>query len=670
MKERFFLLAALLIPGLELTAESRIVVKDEAIRPVERRIFGTNQIAGVNRKNQKTGGRNRTYDLGMGIWDPAGNAPNPEMVRLAREAGVTVHRWPGGCRTHNFDWKKLIGKAESRPNNRFGLPEFLRFCRETKAIPIITLPDYSGTAQDAADLVEYLNSPDDGNHPWAARRAGDGHPEPYGVVYFEYGNETYHGNHEGSLSQGAKGIIYAPEYARRYAEYRRAMRKVDPRIRLGAVCHEEWIPEILKRNGKNVDFFVPHIYIGTYSANDGAIAPETLFSIALGGVRICTRKLASVQKEAETLGIQKNFPLAVTEYNCFMHNNKPRPYRFSLGGALISAEILRILLHDPNVFMANYWLFANEFWGTIRNFQAPHLRRPAHYMFTLFRRHLQEELLRTEVQCPRFDSPGGYGVPRASGAVSAEGEAKESARNLLPPQPWKFIGGAKEKEIFSQKELADGTLEITFHKDIFLNYFHAQKRMPANSLSGYRVSAEIRTEGMEDSSGAAIQIGDGRGFDATRSCAVSPGVLSRQWRTISTVYTPLADTKSLLISMRRLAGNSRGKILVRNVRVTETIPDNIGASPLVEVTASRSKDGKKYSFVIINKSMKEPEPLFLALPGIRRVTAETLSGPSVDAVNEDDPECVTLRPQKCRIAEEGLRTLLPPHSLTGITVER
>lgn len=80
MKERFFLLAALLIPGLELTAESRIVVKDEAIRPVERRIFGTNQIAGVNRKNQKTGGRNRTYDLGMGIWDPAGNAPDPEMV--------------------------------------------------------------------------------------------------------------------------------------------------------------------------------------------------------------------------------------------------------------------------------------------------------------------------------------------------------------------------------------------------------------------------------------------------------------------------------------------------------------------------------------------------------------------------------------------------------------
>ena len=66
MKERYFLLAALLIPGLELTAESRIVVKDEAIRPVERRIFGTNQIAGVNRKNQKTGGRNRRFFMNFG----------------------------------------------------------------------------------------------------------------------------------------------------------------------------------------------------------------------------------------------------------------------------------------------------------------------------------------------------------------------------------------------------------------------------------------------------------------------------------------------------------------------------------------------------------------------------------------------------------------------------
>lgn len=669
MNNRLFLTAAILISCSIASAESRISVQRETARPVDRRIFGTNQIAGVNRLNRDLGGKNRTYDLGMGIWDPETNAPRPEMAEFSKEAGITVHRWPGGCRTHNFDWKKLIGKPESRPNNRFGLPEFLRFCEETNAIPIITLPDYSGTAQDAADLVEYLNAADDGTHPWAARRSADGRPEPYGVVYFEYGNETYHGNHEGSLSRGAKGIIYAPEYARRYGRYRTAMRNVDPKIRLGAVYHPEWIADILKHNRENVDFFVPHIYVGTYTANDGKLAPETLFSIALAGVRNSARNLASIQEKAKELGLGKQIPLAVTEFNCFMLNNKPRPYRFSLGGALISAELLRIMLYDPNVFMANYWLFANEFWGAVRNFHPPYLKRPAHYMFTMFRKYVQDELLNPVIQCPTFDSPGGYGVPKASGTPSEQNGKEENSANLLPPQRWRFIGKAKEKEIFDQKEHKDGTLEITFKKDTFLNFFHAQKKMPANSLSGYRITAEIRTEGMEDSSGAAIQIGDGRGFDATRSCASSPGIKSKQWKTVSAVYTPLSDTNSLLITVRRMAGGATGKLWVRNVRVSETIPENIGASPLIEATASRSRDGGTYSFLIVNKSMKEPETVFLELPGAVNAAAEVLGGPSVDAVNEENPENVTVRPLETKITDGGIRAVLPPHSLTGITIE-
>ena len=51
--------------------------------------------------------------------------------------------------------------------------------------------------QDAADLVEYLNAPQ-GSHPnggtaWADVRAKNGHPEPYGIRYFEIGNEMYCG---------------------------------------------------------------------------------------------------------------------------------------------------------------------------------------------------------------------------------------------------------------------------------------------------------------------------------------------------------------------------------------------------------------------------------------------------------------------------------------------
>ena len=53
-----------------------------------------------------------------------------------------------------------------------------------------------GSAADAADLIEYLNAPADGDvtNPnggvdWAEVRAANGHPEPYGVTRFEIGNE-------------------------------------------------------------------------------------------------------------------------------------------------------------------------------------------------------------------------------------------------------------------------------------------------------------------------------------------------------------------------------------------------------------------------------------------------------------------------------------------------
>ena len=53
-----------------------------------------------------------------------------------------------------------------------------------------------GSAADAADLIEYLNAPADGDvtNPnggvdWAEVRAANGHPKPYGVTRFEIGNE-------------------------------------------------------------------------------------------------------------------------------------------------------------------------------------------------------------------------------------------------------------------------------------------------------------------------------------------------------------------------------------------------------------------------------------------------------------------------------------------------
>ena len=62
-----------------------------------------------------------------------------------------------------------------------------------------------GSAQDAADLVEYLNAPA-GSNPndgvaWADIRKANGHEEPYNVRYFEIGNENNQGGDDGTASQ-------------------------------------------------------------------------------------------------------------------------------------------------------------------------------------------------------------------------------------------------------------------------------------------------------------------------------------------------------------------------------------------------------------------------------------------------------------------------------------
>lgn len=184
------------------------------------------------------------------------------------------------------------------------------------------------------------------------------------------------------------------------------MRAVDPKVRLGAVWHRgEWNRVLLEQAGAEIDFFIPHIYVGGYSGNDGNPPPETLFRIMFGGVRMVSEMLKEFRQELEAAGMPGGKPLAVTEFNCHFGQEKPAPYRLSLGGALICAEILRQFLYNPDVLMANYWQFANEYWGMIRGCETPYRERPAYRMQKLFHRYLLDELLTPEVAAPLLTHP-------------------------------------------------------------------------------------------------------------------------------------------------------------------------------------------------------------------------------------------------------------------------
>ena len=125
-------------------------------------VFGTNMIAYNPATFEK---RSKPYyglsNYGAGIWDPSARSVNPEVAALAKEVGVTIARFPGGCGTHHYNWKNTIGPVEGRPNFQYGLDEFMRTCESIGCESVITVSYYTGTESDAADLVEYLNSPND-----------------------------------------------------------------------------------------------------------------------------------------------------------------------------------------------------------------------------------------------------------------------------------------------------------------------------------------------------------------------------------------------------------------------------------------------------------------------------------------------------------------------------
>lgn len=162
------------------------------------------------------GANARWVDDELGAWDPVAGAPSAGFDAAATAAGLDMVRYPGGTVANFFDFKAAIGPDAQRgcqtsggfaavrfgnltpDENRFGPDEEQQLVASFGGETMIMVPSINETAQDAADFVEYMNSPADGGRTnpnggvdWAEVRAANGHPAPYGIQYWEYGNEPY-----------------------------------------------------------------------------------------------------------------------------------------------------------------------------------------------------------------------------------------------------------------------------------------------------------------------------------------------------------------------------------------------------------------------------------------------------------------------------------------------
>ena len=187
----------------------------------------------------------------------------PDILKAVKELHPTCLRWPGGGYVAQYDWKWGIGPQEKRERwahwmwmdydqNCFGTDEFIRFCREVGSEPIIVVSvkferpaeEYDSILQDALHWLRYCNAP--ATDEWGAKRAANGHPEPYNVKYWEIDNEMWE-----------MGI---DRYEKCVRDFSSAMREIDPSIKIIACGGFREDEQFINRSGSYFDYLSLHHY--------------------------------------------------------------------------------------------------------------------------------------------------------------------------------------------------------------------------------------------------------------------------------------------------------------------------------------------------------------------------------------------------------------------------
>jgi alpha-N-arabinofuranosidase len=264
-----------------------------------------------------------------------------EKIKTLKPAFI---RWPGGNVAQDYRWQWGIGprdervtwsnlswKNEPEPSD-FGTDEFILFARAVGAEPSITVnvEGRGATVEEAAAWVEYCNGP--ATSKYGAMRAANGHPAPFAVKLWEVGNEIW-GN-------WVRGHSDAETYARNYNRYAKAMRAVDPSIKLIAVGDNnmDWNSTVVRAAASNIDYLAIHHYYGRSEAGNDLsklLARPLYFEKFYREVEHLLRKVAP----------DRQIKLAINEWGLDL----PTERQYSLESALYAGRLMNVFERSGDI---------------------------------------------------------------------------------------------------------------------------------------------------------------------------------------------------------------------------------------------------------------------------------------------------------------------------------
>ncbi len=342
-----------------------------------------------------------------------------EKISLLKPAFI---RWPGGNvaqdyrwmwgigpRDERVTWSNLSWKNEPEPGD-FGTDEFVAFARGVGAEPSITVnvEGRGATVEEAAAWVEYCNGP--ATSKYGAMRAANGHPAPFGVKLWEVGNEIW-GN-------WVRGHSDAETYARNYNRYAKAMRAVDPSIKLIAVGDNDmkWNRTVLRAAGSNIDYLAIHHYYGRREIGND---PLNLMARPL----FFERFYRQVQDLLRELALEGRIKLAINEWGLDL----PAERQYSMESALYGARLMNVFERTGDLVEMSAVSDLVNGWpgGIIQAGRHNVFVSPIFLVNQLYSAHRGDVRLATIVSGPTFNtSAEGANIPTLDATASRTSDGK------------------------------------------------------------------------------------------------------------------------------------------------------------------------------------------------------------------------------------------------------
>lgn len=262
-------------------------------------------------------------------WDHAREDWKDTIINVTKELSPTMMRWGGNFSAY-YKWREAVGPRSKRvpllntdwggiETNQIGTAEFVDFCRRVgNADPLVCVnfesdgvPRYAingkgenrvGDSKEAAAWVDYCNNPSN------KERISHGFKDPLTINHWQLGNETSYRPGKGFDNLTA---------AKKTVEFAKAMRAVDPDLKLIGWGDSGWSKILVEEAGQYINYIAFHHMFDPGEGNPNSPVrnneyrkdPAATWEVLMNGYKVHEKKINKMREETAAY----NIPLALTE---------------------------------------------------------------------------------------------------------------------------------------------------------------------------------------------------------------------------------------------------------------------------------------------------------------------------------------------------------------------